>query len=110
MGVTIRQRKDRRDGHWWVFVSHMNRRTSFKVGSLRAAEDVQHELQVMLALDRVIHNLRPEGGPKPLPTRVRREADDLRLRLSRLLQRLEEALGHNETERGSPPPVRVRVR
>jgi hypothetical protein len=101
MGVTIRERKDRQDGVWWVFVSHFNRRTSFKVGSKQAAEDVQHELQVMLALDRALNNLRPRGGPKPLPlsSETRRQAIDLRARLSRLLARVDEALRHNETER-----------
>jgi hypothetical protein len=116
MGVTIRERSDRADGVWWVFVSYMNRRTSFRVGSKDAAEDVQHELQVMLALDRAIQNLRPRGLGEPQPEldpALKREAMDLRYRLSRLLRRLEEAMAHNaieRTQRTQRGRLRVRIR
>jgi len=94
MGVTIRQRSDKARGVWWVFVSHLNRRTSFLVGSKRAAEEVQHELQVMLALDRVLHNLRPRLK-RVERIRLKRQGEDLRLRLSRLMRNLEELLERN---------------
>jgi hypothetical protein len=109
MGVTIRERSDKQDGIWWVFVSHMNRRTSFRVGSKDAAEDVQHELQVMLALDRAISNLRPKSMSQPkLDPVLKRAAMDLRRRLSDLLRRLEQAMAHNETQQGRWGRVRKR--
>ena len=114
MGVTIRERSDRADGVWWVFVSYMNRRTSFRVGSKDAAEDVQHELQVMLALDRAISNLRPKSMSQPkLDPVLKRAAMDLRRRLSDLLRRLEEAMAHNaieRTQRTQRGRLRVRIR
>src|SRR5215510_8307835 len=97
MGVTIRERRDKQIGVWWVFVSHMNRRTSLKVGSYRVARRVQDELRIMLALDRVVHNLRPRMATTR--RKLLRQGDDLRLRLSRLLGELEQLLERNRKDR-----------
>ena len=97
MGVTIRQRKDKSDDVWWVFVNHLNRRTSLKVGSKRAAVQLQRELQVMLALDRAIHDLNPRNRGRLKPDTLR-QAEDLRRRLKKLLDELEWLLERNRQD------------
>lgn len=94
MGVTIRRRSDKSDGSWWVFVSHMNRRTSLKVGHYGAALDVQRELQVVLALDRALHGLKWRKARR-VSREVLRQGDNLRMRLYRLLGALDELLERN---------------
>jgi hypothetical protein len=97
MGVTIRQKNRKQgDNNWWIFVSHLNRRTSLKVGSKTAAMDVQRELQVMLAVDRIMHDLTPrERRRVKLDPELERQADNLRSRLWRLWNELEVLLGRN---------------
>lgn len=87
MGVTIRTRRDKDEDVWWVFVNYRNRRTSFKAGSHREALEIQRELQVMLALDRVF-------GAAESKKSVR-DGEALRLRLTRLLGRLDKLLEEN---------------
>jgi len=40
MGVTLRQKAKGKGKPWWVFISHNGKRTSRKVGSKSAAEEV----------------------------------------------------------------------
>ena len=46
MGVKVRQR----DGLWWIFINHQNRRKAHKVGQKRAANKLGKELEAILQL------------------------------------------------------------
>ncbi len=50
MGVTVRQKIKGKGKPWWVFVSHNGQRTSKRVGSKDAANDVAKEIEAKLAL------------------------------------------------------------
>ena len=50
MGVKVRQKIKGKGNPWWVFVAHNGHRTSKKVGSKDAANEVAEQLQARLAL------------------------------------------------------------
>ena len=50
MGVKVRQKVKGKGQPWWVFVSHNGQRTSRKVGSKKAAQDVASKIEAKLQL------------------------------------------------------------
>ena len=50
MGVKVRQKVKGRSQSWWVFVSHSGKRTSRKVGSKKAAQEVASKIEAKLQL------------------------------------------------------------
>ena len=50
MGVTVRQKTKGKREPWWVFITHNGKRTSRKVGSKSAAEEVAGKIEAKLKL------------------------------------------------------------
>ena len=50
MGVRVRQKIKGKGKPWWVFMSHNRQRTSRKVGSKKAAQEVASEIEAKLRL------------------------------------------------------------
>ncbi len=50
MGVTIRQKQKGKGKPWWIFVSHLGKRTSRQIGDKKAAETVASKLRAKLQL------------------------------------------------------------
>ena len=50
MGVKVRQKVKGKGKPWWVFISHNGKRTSRKVGSKTAAQDVASKIEAKLQL------------------------------------------------------------
>jgi len=50
MGVKVRQKTKGKGKPWWVFVTHNGQRTSKKVGSKKAAQDVASKIEAKLQL------------------------------------------------------------
>jgi integrase len=50
MGVKVRQKTKGKGQPWWVFVTHNGQRTSRKVGSKKAAQDVASKIEAKLQL------------------------------------------------------------
>ena len=50
MGVIVRQKTKGKGKPWWVFVSHDGQRTSKKVGTKEAAQEVAKLLEARIAL------------------------------------------------------------
>jgi len=63
MGVKIRQKVKGKGNPWWVFISHNKQRTSRKVGSKKAAEDVATKIEAKLKLGEFSFEEK-----KPVPT------------------------------------------
>jgi len=63
MWVKVRQKVKGRGQTWWVFVAHIKKRTSRKVGDKDAAEEVASEIRARLALGQFSFE-----EDKPIPT------------------------------------------
>ena len=50
MGVTVRQKTKGKGAPWWVFITHNGKRTSRKVGSKSAVEEVASKIEAKLKL------------------------------------------------------------
>ncbi|MBW2642505.1 MAG: site-specific integrase [Deltaproteobacteria bacterium] len=50
MGVKVRQKTKGKGNPWWVFISHDKKRTSRKVGSKKAAQEVASKIEAKLQL------------------------------------------------------------
>lgn len=50
MGVTIRQKVKGKGKPWWLFIVHNGQRTSRKVGSKAAANEVKEKIEAKLQL------------------------------------------------------------
>src|SRR5439155_23905225 len=59
MGVRVRE-KSQGSGEYWVFINHRGRRTSRRVGSLKAAQKVKEQIEARLKLGQ-------EALPKETP-------------------------------------------
>lgn len=64
MGVKVRE-KVAGSGVWWLFVNHKGRRTSRRVGSLKAAEKAAEKIEAKLVLGEGV-----ERAKRPAPTLV----------------------------------------